>query len=213
MLSGAEMDVVAQSSQPGAALCLAIVYQIVISMVLLNILMGVMMNAVAQIEEDQNVLHYCSKAAVTDEVESTLPPFMVCLVMGWNGGGSLRLYACCVCEKFTPCTHRNDYWVAGTRPLCTCSRYATLCDVQRVLYICTMTVATPPPFTISQVDKDANSNIELILGEDDVAAVEEPVEEDSDSGGSENGGTKDMAEVLIQLAKIQEQLAALSTAR
>lgn len=77
MLSGADMDVVAQSSQPGAALVLAIVYQVVMCMVLLNVLMGVMMNAVTKVDENQDVLHYCSKAAVTDELESTMPPFMV----------------------------------------------------------------------------------------------------------------------------------------
>lgn len=34
-----------------------------------------------QVDDNQDVLHYCSRAAVTDELESTLPPFMVTVMM------------------------------------------------------------------------------------------------------------------------------------
>lgn len=67
----------------------------------------------------------------------------------------------------------------------------------------------------AQVDKDANSNIELILGEDDMAAVEEPAagDDSAEDEQSQSGAQgQDMAAVLKQLSLIQEQLAALKTA-
>lgn len=105
------MDVVAQSSQPGAALVLAIVYQVRqrhgcipahMSTSTVCHVHGAAQRACGrddergdqgaisatlvynnitclQVDENQNVLHYCSRAAVTDELESTLPPFMVVL--------------------------------------------------------------------------------------------------------------------------------------
>jgi len=73
-LGGVDLDVMTQSHNPRAALCLGLMLQFSVSILLMNLLTGMMCASFSRAteHEDQRVL--LSLATVVDEIEATLPP-------------------------------------------------------------------------------------------------------------------------------------------
>ena len=72
-----------------------------------------------------------------------------------------------------------------------------------VLKVRTCVMCWQPRDGVVQVDKEASGNVELILGEDDMAAVEEPAASEEEGGAESNG------QLEQQLAELREEVLGL----
>jgi hypothetical protein len=64
------------SSNPTAAMTLSIVYQLGMSMVLMNLLVGVMCNSMAQAVQYEDIKGLLSRAQVLDELDTVVPDWL-----------------------------------------------------------------------------------------------------------------------------------------
>lgn len=87
------------SSNPAAAMGLSIVYQLGMSMVLMNLLIGVMCNSMAQAVQYEDIKGLLSRAQVLDELDTVVPDWLERLmphnypkfvVRRWEGLGYKR---------------------------------------------------------------------------------------------------------------------------
>lgn len=71
-----DLKMTRSTHNPGAATTLAVCYYFCVGMVLLNLLIGIMSNAMARSSEHEALKLILSKVQVIDELESTLPPWI-----------------------------------------------------------------------------------------------------------------------------------------
>lgn len=74
--TGVNLNTMLDSSNPAAAMGLSIVYQLGMSMVLMNLLIGVMCNSMAQAVQYEDIKGLLSRAQVLDELDTVMPDWL-----------------------------------------------------------------------------------------------------------------------------------------
>lgn len=81
MLGGFDFHVFFKSKNPEAAVCFFVLYEFIMAIMLLNLLIAIMTDSYSKVMENEHLWNLCSKAQIIDELETTLPKW---LVRRWN---------------------------------------------------------------------------------------------------------------------------------
>ncbi|GBF92276.1 flagellar associated protein [Raphidocelis subcapitata] len=84
-LGGVQLSTMLDSSNPRAAMGLSIVYQFSMSMVLMNLLVGVMCASASKAAQHEDLKALLARAQVLDELETTLPAWVERWMLGGKG--------------------------------------------------------------------------------------------------------------------------------
>ncbi|GMH40202.1 hypothetical protein BSKO_08106 [Bryopsis sp. KO-2023] len=81
MLGGFDFHVFFESRHAVAAVCFFVLYEFIMAIMLLNLLIAIMTDSYSKVMENEHLWNLCSKAQIIDELETTLPKW---LVRRWN---------------------------------------------------------------------------------------------------------------------------------